>query len=172
MGFFDRLFGSSLERQLEDLYAGMHGRDHARALLAGAKQRLERDPSITVAPILLQQLRAEGVTDSDYRWWWDLQPLERAVMLESDEAFMASALAQCRAEGMSNDQAVARVRRTFPRFGNPSDPGDYASSGDRPLPRELKNRVSGEAMTLGAQITPTHTSMNALVRGRIRSGTL
>jgi len=168
MGLLDSLFGSSLERQLEETYAQLHGNEYARGLISTAKAMLASDPSISSPPLAFNQIVGDGVTAEDWSWWWSLQPLERAVMLANDESFITAALVQLRVELGDINEATRQVRRKFPRFGNPRHPGDYRSTDDRPLPRELKGRVSSAALRLAGSLRESHTSMNALVREMIR----
>ena len=73
-------------------------------------------------------------------------------------------------QGLEPAEAVAQVRRSRPIFGDPRHPSEYQSEDDRPLPRELKSRVSTAAAMLATRVTDRHTSMNAVVREAIRAG--
>jgi hypothetical protein len=166
-------FKSDLEKQLEELYANMLGKDAAKKLIATAKAKLKSDSSISTPPIALEELGDEGVTDSDYEWWWALQPVERAVMLAHDEASKTQLLFHLRSQGAASLGAtVPQLRRAMPLFGNPRHEGDYESPDDRPLPRELKQRVSGAATSIAANMSDRYTSMNAFIRELIRNGQL
>ncbi len=167
------LFKSALEKQLEEHYANVLSKDAAKELIATAKAKLRSDLSISTPLIGLEELRDEGVTDSDYESWWDLQALERAVMLAHDEVSKTQLLFHFRSQGAASlAEAVPQVRRALPLFGNPKHEGDYESPDDRPLPRELKQRVSGAAPSLAAGMSARYTSMNAFIRELIRNGQL
>lgn len=168
MGFFK----SSLEKQLEQTYSGLMGDEMARDLVKTAKEKVASEQALSTPPIPLDQLRSEGVTQDDWDWWWGMQPLERAAMIAVDELTKTSMLMHFRGEGLGNEDAIAMVRRSLPLFGNPNHRGEYASQDDRPLPRELKGRVTNAAAQLGSAVTARHTSMNALIRERLRSGGL
>ena len=166
-------FKSRLEKELESLYTNMLGKDAAKELIGAAKEKLKSDPSISSPPIQLEELRGEGVTAADYDWWWTLQPLERAVMLATDETSKTQLLLHLRTSGAeSMAAAVPQLRRAMPLFGNPNHEGSYESPDDRPLPRELKQRVSSAATSLAANMSDQYTSMNAFIRDRIRAGEL
>ena len=79
-----------------------------------------------------------------------------------------------KAQGNSDsEEANALTRRTMPIFGDPRRASSHESEDDRPLPRELKNRVSSAAMILGQTASEQQpTSMNAVVREFIRTGRL
>ena len=164
---------SHTERQLEACYSEMHGGEVARDLISTARAKISSDPSLSTPPISFEDLRGEGVTDSDYQWWWGMEPLERATMLAQDDVCKAALFLQFRGQGLERGDAVDQVRKAMPSFGNPNRQGNYSVPDDRPLPRELKNRVSAAAAALGQSMTAgRHTSMNALVRDLIRQGAL
>ncbi len=164
------IFGSSLEKDLRRTYEPLLGYRAAKELIKSAKMALKRDPSIAQRPMSLPELDEEGVTHADYEQWWALQPLERAVMLTFDEVTETQMLFDFGDQGLEPAEAVAQVRRSLPIFGDPRHPGEYQSEDDRPLPRELKNRVSAAAAMLATNVTDRHTSMNAVVREAIRAG--
>lgn len=201
MGFFSRK--TPLEKMLEDTHASMYAamgmpsreaRQAARELVARAKADCEAagytaDPMPGLGDVLLRRenedpktraelaiKRAEGVTDDNIRWWWNLHPLERRVMDLVDEQFRANAYFGFKDEGLSQDEAVTRVRRGFAMFLDPSDT-THASGDDRPLPYELKDRVNTWATENGMrdperfrQRIEAASSMNALIREDIRAG--
>ena len=193
---------SALERELVQFYAGMleacgnptgDAKRTARELLATAKREARSDPDLppNFAGLLLERevtddstrqmlakKRAEGVTDADIKWWWGLDKLERHLLIVVDDWFRLAAYKKDRAEGLSEEQAVAQLGKSFPIFGDPDDMKNVKGD-DRALPYELKERVnlwaekglldesSGTATRLRSA-----GSMNALIRNEIRAGRL
>ena len=202
MGFFSRK--SPIEKQLEETHASMfaamgmpagEARRTAKELVAEAKARCEEgelDMPPSWGDLLLRRekvdpdtraslaiKRAEGVTDDDIRWWWNLHPLERRVMDLIDENFRGRHYLNLCAEGLSKEEAIARVLHGFAMFGDPSalSDADHSAGDDRPLPYELKDRVSCWAAEQGARDPDgfrrrieNASSMNALIRAEIRAG--
>ena len=85
----------------------------------------------------VQKLRSEGVTDDDIRSWWNLPAIER-VLVELMDGYcrMGSFIALLR-QGLSETDAVSRLWKIHPRFGDPAS----GTGSDRPLPIEFKRRV-------------------------------
>lgn len=190
---------SPLERKLREQYTvtlGGYGLPAAQAkwtveqLLAVAKQQARSDPELppNFGELLIQRevaddsgrqmlasKRAEGVTDPDIRWWWGLDNLERRLLIALDDWFRIAAWKQYRAEGMSEEQAITHLRKSFPIFGDPQNTKTHKGD-DRPLPFELKDRINQWAMRNSSPKTLSElgqfTSMNAAIRSEIRAGRL
>jgi len=193
---------SALERKLVQFYAGMldacgnptgDAKRTARELLVLAKKQARSDPDLpsNFADLLLERevtddstrqmlakKRAEGVTDADIKWWWGLDKLERRLLIVVDDWFRMAAFKKYRAEGMSEEQAISQLGKSFPIFGGPEDTKNVKGD-DRPLPFELKERINqwvGTALQDKALETATSSrsagSMNALIRNEIRAGRL
>jgi len=96
------------------------------------------DPKIKT---MLAKKRKEGVTDDDIRWWWNLHDLERRIMIQIDNIFILGTFSELCEEGFESDIAAKSVRKAYPIYGNPEDTSN-TSGDDRPLCRELKNRVN------------------------------
>jgi hypothetical protein len=63
----------------------------------------------------LEAKRADGVTDQDIRWWWNLHDLERRMMLlDDDNSRLAFILDKTEHQGLTAEQAVAELRRFMP----------------------------------------------------------
>jgi len=168
MGLFG--FGkrrSPIERQLIEVYGQMlaakfgsdrEGRSVAEEWLDQAREHAEAagtldlsdfadtylanaatDPS---ARAKLEAKRADGVTDDDIRWWWNLHDLERRMMaLDDDNSRLAFVMEKTEQQGLTVEQAVGELRRFMPIYGDPTDTR-HTTGDDRPLPPELKNRVN------------------------------
>ncbi len=124
---------------------------------------------------IVTQARAEGATDADIIEWWNLPDLGRRMVLWSEETFRFSVFKSSIEEGLSADDAMARVRKMFPMYGDPTDTR-HVSGEDRPLPNELRGRIDDFRQRLGAaRISRTlkrgaYSSYNAFIRERIREG--
>jgi hypothetical protein len=122
----------------------------------------------------LDRRRAEGVTDDDIRWWWNLSPIERVLIEKDDERNRVSAYITLRTKGYDKAAAAKKVFRIHPKFGEPTD----ESSADRPLPIELKRRIldyldkcqrNYAALT---KLTEELGSLNAVLRLEISRGNM
>jgi hypothetical protein len=124
----------------------------------------------------LEKCRADGVTDEDFRSWWNLCAFAREMNKFEDDLpriAMFSFLAQ--EKGLSEKDAVTEVFRRYPKYGDPlTGEGD-----DRPLPVELKRRIVSyfeKHVTADpqqfAQRLQDESSLNALVRKEIQAGNL
>lgn len=140
---------------------------------------LEKEKSDENTHRVLEKLRQEGVRDEDIRWWWNLNSVERAMMLKVDEFHRLALHIKCRQEdGLSVEQAAEQVRKHHPIFGNPEDT-THTQGDDRPLPEELKDRINiyvekrftSDPEKFKEEIEQSST-FNALVRKEIRAGKL
>ncbi len=130
---------------------------------------------------VLGALRAEGVRDEDIRWWWNMHEIERRMMVADDNLHRGAAFIKYQKEGLSPDQAAARLRRAFVMYGEPTDTTN-SSGEDRPLPFQLKDRVNiflrriGERGDVGQMALKKEmdaaSSFNALIRQKILDGSL
>jgi len=125
----------------------------------------------------LPKKKAEGVKDKDIRWWWNLNDIERRVMLKQDD-INKMYLAECytREEKLTPEKAVQKVRKFHPMYGDPDDV-THTTGDDRPLPYELKDRINiyiqkryaNDKEKYGKDIDGS-SSFNALIRKEIRAG--
>lgn len=144
------------------------------------------DPVIKkVAEVLRKKLpkkREEGIKDEDIRWWWDLNDIERRMMLKQDDiARMALFMNEIQNSNESSkekasEKAAAKVRKFHPMYGDPDDT-TYTKGDDRPLPYELKDRINiyieKRAKTdpdKYKQEIEQSSTFNALIRKEIRAG--
>ena len=132
----------------------------------------------------LPQKREEGVRDEDVRWWWNLNDIERRMMLKQDDAArMTLILHQLEnstepSKEKAFDVAAIQVRKFHPIYGDPKDT-THTKGEDRPLPYELKDRINiyiekrakEGSGNYKAEIEKS-TTFNALVRKEIRAGKL
>lgn len=58
----------------------------------------------------LPKKRAEGVTDEDFRWWWNLHDLERRMMQKTDESARIGAFSYFLEQysSLSNEEARSK----------------------------------------------------------------
>jgi hypothetical protein len=123
--------------------------------------------------------RKEGVTDKDISLWWNLCDIERWVALELDnETHMSCILSYVQDNSLSMDEAINRLRKYYPLYGDPEDTSNTKGD-DRPLPFELKDRVntymrkrtSADLNKYKEEVEKSST-FNALVRKEIKTGNL
>lgn len=130
-------------------------------------------------PPIVQKLRRNGVTDQDIRWWWNMHDLERRMMVVFDDMSRTSLLIDAmERRKLDEADAAALVRKTFPIFGDPDNTA-HADGEDRPLPFELKGRVSAymQKRTQGdpkafREDVANFPTLNALVRHEMTKGNL
>ena len=89
------------------------------------------DPAIQqIAESVRQKLpkkREEGVKDDDLRWWWNLNDIERRMMISHDDvakyALVVGELRNSTESTKENamEKAVAKIPRFHPIYGDPTD---------------------------------------------------
>lgn len=209
MGIFSRIFGSSspLEKELEELHVSSlqdmmgltlsEAKSAFRAMLKEAKEEAIKEGTLNLPPnfgdillekeatdvnikTMLAKRRREGVQDKDIRWWFNMYDLERRMALKVDDMFRLALLIKYREEDrLDESEAVRKVKKTFPIFGDPDDT-THTTGDDRPLPYELKDRIN---IYIIKKRTQTHkekfekeiegfSTMNALIRNEIKKGNL
>lgn len=140
---------------------------------------LERENTDERVKALLTTKRAEGVTDQDIRWWWNMHHLERGMMAKLDDLQRQLLLVRIAdEEGLSPEEGAHKLKRYDPVFGEP-DETDAERHDDRPLPYELKERVTRyiqkRTILNSAAFTrdiEDSSSLNALVRKELKRGAL
>lgn len=144
--------------------------DYAETLLHGD------DPQVKET---LRELREEGATDDDIRWWWNMSETERQLRgLCRDSARLAMFM-KSRDDGMEPKEAMKEVNRWHALYiipDPPDGPPPPSPTGeDRPLPQELENRVLDYVLlrsktdpeSFKQELEPS-SSFNAFVRAKIR----
>jgi len=120
-------------------------------------------------------LRQEAVREEDFRWWWNLNDIERRMMIKENGLSNMALYILLREKGESRVQAAATVKRAKPLFGATS--ASRAQGDDAPLPCELIDRVNQWVIKNVSdpefmEAAAAATSFNAYVRERLRLGTL
>jgi len=205
MGIFSKLFGSSsdIEKQLEALYVPMfqtmkgmtltQAKSTFRDMIKKAKEEslkegtskfpqnfgdilLEKESTNPHFKSMLTKKRSEGVRDEDIRWWWNMHDLERRMMIEDDNWSGFALFLKLKEDGLSEEEAGKRIKKSRPIFGNPDDTSTSTGE-DRPLPFEFKDRMNiyiqkrsqTDIEKLKNEIAES-SSFNALIRKEIRKG--
>ncbi|MDP2638789.1 MAG: hypothetical protein Q8P06_01315 [Candidatus Azambacteria bacterium] len=132
----------------------------------------------------LPKKKTEGVKDEDVRWWWNLNDIERRIMLKQDDiARMTLFMAELEKSNESSkekaaDKAAAKVRKFHPTYGDPDDT-THTTGDDRPLPYELKDRVNIYIEKRARENSEKYkneieqsSTFNALLRKEIKAGNL
>jgi len=139
----------------------------------------------------LQKKRDEGVRDEDIKWWWNLNDVERQIMLAVDEMnrlslFMHNIKTSTESsKEKTAEKASRRVWKFHPMYTY-GDTGERNSSipewihgEDLPLPIELKDRVNIYIEKRGKNHAEefkkdidTASTFNALVRKEIKAGNI
>lgn len=196
MGFFL----SSIEEKLEKLYVGMFqnmgmsisdARVTVKQMLAEAKENVkksgEKETSKEAIEYFLtdgkfseklEVLRMDGIKDEDIRWWMNMQPLERQMMLKMDELNKTVLMMNLLKEGKEMDEAEQQVRKYHPIFGDPLNEKN-AKGQDRPIPEMLKDRINiyiekriKSDLEQYKKDIEESSSFNALIRKEIKIGNL
>jgi hypothetical protein len=205
MGLMSKLFGGSkIEGNLRETYISFYlsmgfpnkeATETAEQLLARAKEKskqcktdnipenagdvlLANESSDENVRAMLAEKRKEGVTNDDFRWWWNMHDLERRMMLEFDELNKLLAVGEKKQSGLSDEEAAAEAMSVFPVYGEHDDLSN-TSEENRPLPFELKDRVnlyvekrSSDDLYLFRADVAQYKTFNAFVRDQIAKGNL
>jgi len=131
----------------------------------------------------LPSKRTEGVKDENIKWWWNLNDVERNIMVGADEFHRIALFLKERNKGKTNEEANEMVWKFHPKYtygyrGKIKDISQQIK--DRlPLPIELKNRINiyiekrakldPEKYKKDVEKSPT---FNALVRKEIKAGNI
>ena len=122
--------------------------------------------------------------EEDLRWWWNLNDIERRIMLKQDDFAIAISFASELkksnelSEEKAMDKAEAQVRKFHLIYGDPKDT-TRTSGDDRPLPYELKNKINiyiekrvEENFKKYKKEVDQSSTLNALIRKEIKAGNL
>jgi hypothetical protein len=140
---------------------------------------LEREQTDEKVRNAFASKRADGVTDEDIAFWWNMHDLERRMICKIDEMNRILLFEKLRVDsGVAEPEAARMVAKRFPIYGDPSHLV-LESEDDRPLPFELKWRIN-HYLTERMKTDPdafqeeveSSTSLNALLRGAVKQGKL
>jgi hypothetical protein len=140
---------------------------------------LEREQTDETVKNAFAHKRAEGVSDQDIAFWWNMHDLERRLICKVDEMnriLLFEKLVQ--ANGVTEPEAARMVAKRFPIYGDPNHLV-LETDDDRPLPFELKWRVN-RYIAARIEADPDEyreeieasTSLNAVLRRALRQGKL
>jgi hypothetical protein len=123
---------------------------------------------------IVEKAHGEGASEDDIREWWNLPDISRRMVLWSEDLFRYTVFLHARNDdGLSAEDAAARVHKMFPIYGDPED-ASKLSGDNRPLPHEIRGRVDSYKQTYGAEYIAEQvrnfTSYNAFVRHAIAKG--
>ena len=100
-------------------------------------QLLQREAVDASLHAAFEKRRAEGVTDDDIRWWWNMSAFEQEMLLAQDEINRMALHSYLLGKGMKSADAVKEVFKRNAKWGDPTE----ETGDDRPLPCELKRRI-------------------------------
>jgi hypothetical protein len=157
--------------------AGREGTDRLPELFG--EILLDREKTDETVRDAFAPKRAEGVTDEDIAFWWNMHDLERRMICRVDEMnriLLFDKLMQD--SGMPEAEAAQMVAKRYPIYGDPEHLV-FGVDDDRPLPFELKWRIN-RYITEKTSADPdkfheeaeASTSLNALLRRAVRQGEL
>ena len=138
---------------------------------------LEKEKSSGQVNPNFESKRKEGVRNEDIKWWFNLNDIERMMMLKVDEFHRLALFIKEKEEGKTDDEADAVVRKHHPIYGDLNDE-THGSGDNRPLPLELKDRINiyiekqGIGNTEFKKKIDSFTTLNALIRKEIRAGNI
>jgi hypothetical protein len=140
---------------------------------------LQKEPFDAAVKGMLAKKRHEGVRDDDIRWWWNMDDIERRMIIKLDTISNNDEIQKFIDEyGFREEEAKIIVRKTRPIFGDLND-FSGATGDDLPLPYELIGRINNYIRKI-LQENPDryrnelkHSStFNAFLRREIREGNL
>jgi hypothetical protein len=197
MKIFDRFFktkknnGSDepdVEKFLEDFYLLAYeslGRKEIKEAIAECKLESKQEGTDNLpdnfGDFLIEQAKSNnekylkivnnailgGANDDDIRQWWNLNDLERRMMLWEDKIHRTAAFSSLKKiKGMSDQEAISQIRKTYALYGNPTDETNMQGE-DRPLPNELHNTIKQLIKELDVQQLTNFNSMNAFLRSEL-----
>lgn len=145
-------------------------------------------PKVTMTEAMykkhLEWVRAEGATDEDILWWWNLSPVEQKGIMDTDHAFRISTVIEGTKQGMKPMEALEKTLKYFVIYSSePNDVGNMTEGDKRlmggnnsVLPYELHGRID-KFLVRNQEIKEkmkveisTFSSANAWARALIKSG--
>lgn len=139
---------------------------------------LKREKTEEAVKEKFRKKREEGVKDNDIRWWFNLNDIERRMILKVDELNRMVLFMEVIKQGKTEAEADSIVRKAHPIYGDLNDER-LVKGDDRPLPFELKDRINiyiqkrfeNDSEQYKREIEGAST-FNALVRKEIKAGKL
>jgi hypothetical protein len=126
----------------------------------------------------LPMIKKEGVREEDVRWWWNLNDIERHMMLKEDENAREALFIDRLKKDDLPDKAAEKVRKFHLMYGDPDDTS-LTTDDDRPLPYELKDRINNYIQKRIDDNSEKYkndieqsSTFNALIRKEIKAGNL
>ncbi len=150
-------------QRLNDIYAEGRGNNMLQLEANNEETRVQ-----------YKQRRAEGVTDDDIRWWWNMSVFEQEMIAQEDKLNKTAMFIFLRKKGLQPDEVVKEIVKRHVVYGEP----DGRSGDDRPLPWELKHRIVCYIESYYrdpvsfTSLIENESSFNSLVRKEIRTGNL
>ncbi len=138
---------------------------------------LEKEKSSGQVNQNFENKRKEGARDEDIKWWFNLNDIERMMMLKVDEFARLALFMHKIEEGKTEKEAGKMVRKYHPIYGDTNDK-THGSGDDRPLPFELKDRINIFVEKQGInnqefkKQIDSFSTFNALVRKEIKDGNI
>jgi hypothetical protein len=108
------------------------------ALTLYGQSLLSRELTDSSVKAYLETIRSEGVRDEDVTWFWDMDSVDRIMMMHLFTITVGALFLALIQQTGTSEQAAFNVRKCQPCFGNPND---FPGSPDRLLPVELKKRI-------------------------------
>ncbi|MFH1255547.1 MAG: hypothetical protein V1667_03725 [bacterium] len=137
---------------------------------------LEKEESSGQINPNFEEKRKEGVRDEDIRWWFNLNDIERMMMLKADEFHQSSLYLSQIEAGKNEEEALTIISKYHPRYGNFKD-RTFGKEDDRPLPYELKDRINIYIQKRADENSEKYkneieksSTFNALIRAEMRAG--
>lgn len=125
--------------------------------------------------------RSEGATEEDIRQWWNMNDLERYMVIANDNHFNMVKILEELDLGKDKVEAIEGIKKYTPIYGPPPKNTSNPKGKDEPLPYELKDRISKYVEEYNINNPSreelkkkweSHSSFNALIRNEIKNGNL
>ena len=185
----------TIEKVLEDFYYQKYqpfgkNRKNIRTLISQAARKIKEDGkdklphnygnfileqannSNETYKIIVDKAINGGANYDDILLWWNLHEIERRMIAWEDNNFRLMSFISLKDEKrMSDDEALKKLRHSFPLYGDPTDESNM-NGDDRPLPNELHDRINKIAMGFQKdsvqESLSKYSSMNAYLRAQLK----
>ena len=85
---------------------------------------------------IIENATLNGASNEDIEEWWNLHDLQRRMVIWHENVIRYANFLSFREDGLSADEAMARIRAMLPMYGDPNDTA-HTTGDDRPLRYEL-----------------------------------